>query len=211
MPFASISSSSITSSSRLGALATSAALPRGPSDSGCSRARSRGPARGSSPRHHAAAVRRRRHPLHLRGIVLDDRELPDCGLVVVVRLGLVAKELVGPEQRPSATACAQASGSSPPMPAPWTTVATVFTAGFRQARATSAERLRTAWTSKSSALPSPATSTRGAGIFPKVWIVVRSPAFPRMSPSSMSLLIAPSSARSTRPWLRRGSSRPRTS
>ena len=32
--------------------------------------------------------------------MLDDRELPECGLVVVVRLGLVAKELIGPEQRP---------------------------------------------------------------------------------------------------------------
>ena len=100
---------------------------------------------------------------------------------------------------PSATACALASGSSPPTPAPWAMVATCFTPGLRQARAISAERSRAARRSNSSALPMPATSTRGAAILPKVCTMVRSPALPRTSPSSMRRLMSPSSARSTAP------------
>ncbi len=104
-----------------------------------------------------------------------------------------------PSRVPSASACTQASGSMPPMPAPWAIVATDLMPGLRRSRATFAATFLIASKSKSAGFPNPATSTRGEGILPSVWISVSSPVLPRMSPCLMSAEIAPPMAASTAP------------
>ena len=96
-------------------------------------------------------------------------------------------------------ACADCAASIPPIPVPCAMVEMLETPIFRSRRAVSPDTDRTASASKSDDFPSPTTTTRAGAIFPSVWMIVTSPRLPVISPSSMRLVIAPSSAPSTAP------------
>ena len=96
-------------------------------------------------------------------------------------------------------AWADCAASMPPIPVPCAMVEMLETPIFRSRRAVSPDTDRTASASKSDDFPSPTTTTRAGAIFPSVWMIVTSPRLPVISPSSMRLVIAPSSAPSTAP------------
>src|SRR3990172_1390866 len=104
-----------------------------------------------------------------------------------------------PITAPSAIAWAQASGSRPAMPAPWTIVGTADAPVARRRRRAVPVTSRTASKLNSDCLPRPATRTRGVGSLPRVWMRVSSLFLPLISLSAMSWLMAPSSALSTAP------------
>ena len=199
MPLLAISSSSITSISRLVRSRRPRPDPPGRSGSGCLRARSRGRARGWSLRRARAPGCRRRHRRNLPAVVLNDRELCDLSLGIVVRLGLVAKELVGAEERSlrrrlRARVRVETADASPVHDR-----GDVRNAGLAASPYHLCREVANGVNVEVIGLPQPGHEHARRRDLPEVWTSVRSPAFPRMSPNSMSLLIAPSRARSTAP------------